>query len=125
MPMDPLSTSYTPMRPSPQQFPPMPLPSMSCPPMGTPPMPHPSMSYQPMSPSPSMSFTPIRPQTTGFNLFQGIQDQALNFSDMEDEQQHVLGASQLGVLHCLRHRMPHRLLWSRHGHIESICLLIL
>ncbi|KAJ1291681.1 hypothetical protein BS78_02G334500 [Paspalum vaginatum] len=39
---------------------------------------------------PAAQQPPISPQYTG------IQDQALNFSDMEDEQQHILGASQLG-----------------------------
>ncbi|WVZ55652.1 hypothetical protein U9M48_006286 [Paspalum notatum var. saurae] len=60
------------------------------------PMPHPSMSYQPMGSPPSSSVTPIRPQATGFNQFQGIRDQPLPFSDMGEEQQHVIGASQLG-----------------------------
>ncbi|WVZ66535.1 hypothetical protein U9M48_015739 [Paspalum notatum var. saurae] len=44
------------------------------------------MPYRPMGPATSMSFTPIRPQTTGFNLFEGVQDHQLNFSDLEHDQ---------------------------------------
>ncbi|WVZ71185.1 hypothetical protein U9M48_019801 [Paspalum notatum var. saurae] len=72
-PMDPASTSYTPMHPSPQHVTPMDPPSMSYTPMGTSLQPQSSMPYQPMGPATSMSFTPIRPRTTGFNLFEGVQ----------------------------------------------------
>ncbi|WVZ68415.1 hypothetical protein U9M48_017353 [Paspalum notatum var. saurae] len=50
----------------------------------------------PMGPATSMSFTPIRPQTTGFNLFEGVEDHQLNFSDLEHDQHDIIGASQLG-----------------------------
>ncbi|WVZ84615.1 hypothetical protein U9M48_031633 [Paspalum notatum var. saurae] len=94
-PMDPASTSYTPMHPSPQHVTPMDPPSMSYTPMGTSLQPQSSMPYQPMGLATSMSFTPIRPQTTGFNLFEGVQDHQLNFSDLEHDQHDIIGASQL------------------------------
>ncbi|WVZ67715.1 hypothetical protein U9M48_016758 [Paspalum notatum var. saurae] len=95
-PMDPASTSYTPMHPSPQHVTPMDPPSMSYTPMGTSLQPQSSMPYQPMGLATSMSFTPIRPQTTGFNLFEGVEDHQLNFSDLEHDQHDIIGASQLG-----------------------------
>ncbi|WVZ83209.1 hypothetical protein U9M48_030379 [Paspalum notatum var. saurae] len=94
-PMDPASTSYAPMHPSPQHVTPMDPPSMSYTPMGTSLQPQSSMPYQPMGLATSMSFTPIRPQTTGFNLFEGVQDHQLNFSDLEHDQHDIIGASQL------------------------------
>ncbi|WVZ50679.1 hypothetical protein U9M48_001911, partial [Paspalum notatum var. saurae] len=94
-PMDPASTSYAPMHPSPQHVTPMDPPSMSYTPMGTSLQPQSSMPYQPMGLATSISFTPIRPQTTGFNLFEGVQDHQLNFSDLEHDQHDIIGASQL------------------------------
>ncbi|WVZ59641.1 hypothetical protein U9M48_009755 [Paspalum notatum var. saurae] len=61
-PMDPASTSYTPMHPFPQHVTPMDPPSMSYTPMGTSLQPQSSMPYQPMGLATSMSFTPIRPK---------------------------------------------------------------
>ncbi|WVZ75164.1 hypothetical protein U9M48_023247 [Paspalum notatum var. saurae] len=95
-PMDPASTSYTPMHPSPQHVTPMDPPSMSYTPMGTSLQTQSSMPYQPMGLATSMSFTPIRPQTIGFNLFEGVQDHQLNFSDLEHDQHDIIGALQLG-----------------------------
>ncbi|WVZ55185.1 hypothetical protein U9M48_005883 [Paspalum notatum var. saurae] len=93
-PMDPASTSYTPMHPSPQYVTPMDPPSMSYTPMGT--SLRPVVHAVPADSATSMSFTPIRPQTSGFNLFEGVQDHQLNFSDLEHDQHDIIGASQLG-----------------------------
>ncbi|WVZ90776.1 hypothetical protein U9M48_037044 [Paspalum notatum var. saurae] len=74
---------------------PMDPPSMSYTPMGTSLRPRRPCRTQPMGPATSMSFTPIRPQTTGFNLFEGVQDHQVNFSDLEHDQHDIIGASQL------------------------------